>query len=256
MSPSSIFKLGSIKLLAAVALIMLVAFSPRAIAQAGAGGGRMEAKLSALKQSAAENKQKLHQYQWIETQQVTYKGEVKPQQTFQCSYGANGQVVKIPMNSPQEAQQQQQGRFGRNRQQGALKERIVEKKKEEMKDYMEEVKGLLAMYVPPNPQRMQAAIQSKNVSLQKDNGDGTADIIFSDYAKPGDKMTIGFDTNSRKISTINVNTYLDEPKDGVSLGVQMASLPDGTNYTQQSVLNATAKQIQVTTTNSNYVKIR
>jgi hypothetical protein len=34
--------------------------------------------------------------------------------------------------------------------------------------------------------------------------------------------------------------------------VQFASLPDGTNYAQQSVLGATAKQLQVTTTNSNY----
>jgi hypothetical protein len=238
-----------------VALVMLVAFSQRAVAQTGSGGGAMEAKLSALKQSAAENKQKLHQYQWVETQQVTYKGEAKPQKIFQCSYGANDQVVKIPMNSPQQDQQQQQGRMGR-RQQGAMKERIVEKKKAEMKDYMEEVQGLLAMYVPPNPQGMQAAFQGKKVSLQKDTGDGTADIVFNDYAKPGDKMTIGFDTNSKKIGTINVSTYLDEPKDAVSLGVQMASLPDGTNYTQQSVLNASAKQIQVTTTNSNYVKIR
>jgi hypothetical protein len=32
----------------------------------------------------------------------------------------------------------------------------------------------------------------------------------------------------------------------------MASLPDGTNYAQQTILNATAKQLQVTTTNSNY----
>jgi hypothetical protein len=32
----------------------------------------------------------------------------------------------------------------------------------------------------------------------------------------------------------------------------MASLPDGTNYAQQTVLTATAKQLVVTTTNSNY----
>jgi hypothetical protein len=38
--------------------------------------------------------------------------------------------------------------------------------------------------------------------------------------------------------------------------VQMASLPDGTNYAQQTVLNATAKQIQVTTNNSNYSKLQ
>jgi hypothetical protein len=34
----------------------------------------------------------------------------------------------------------------------------------------------------------------------------------------------------------------------------MASLPDGTNYAQQTVLDATAKKLQVTTTNSNYQK--
>jgi hypothetical protein len=40
----------------------------------------------------------------------------------------------------------------------------------------------------------------------------------------------------------------------VTLAVQFASLPDGTNYAQQTVLDAKAKQMQVTTTNSNYAK--
>jgi hypothetical protein len=35
----------------------------------------------------------------------------------------------------------------------------------------------------------------------------------------------------------------------------MASLPDSTNYAQQTILNATAKQLVVTTTNSNYQKL-
>ena len=38
----------------------------------------------------------------------------------------------------------------------------------------------------------------------------------------------------------------------MTLQVRMGSLPDGTNYEQQTVLNATAKQLVVTTTNSNY----
>ena len=37
--------------------------------------------------------------------------------------------------------------------------------------------------------------------------------------------------------------------------VQMASLPDGTSYESQTVLNATAKQLVVTTTNSDYQKL-
>jgi hypothetical protein len=68
-------------------------------------------------------------------------------------------------------------------------------------------------------------------------------------------MTLSFDTATRKVSSLNVNTYMDDPKDVVSLAVKMASLPDGTNYVQQTVLDATAKQLQVTTTNSNYQRI-
>jgi hypothetical protein len=68
-------------------------------------------------------------------------------------------------------------------------------------------------------------------------------------------MTLAFDTNARRITSVNVNTYMGETKDAVTLQVQMSSLPDGTNYAQQTVLNATAKQIQVTTTNSNYQKL-
>ena len=40
----------------------------------------------------------------------------------------------------------------------------------------------------------------------------------------------------------------------MTLAVQFASLPDGTNYPEQTVLDAKAKQLQVTTTNSNYAK--
>ena len=81
-------------------------------------------------------------------------------------------------------------------------------------------------------------------------------LVFHNYAKQGDQMSIGFDAAAKKIATINVNTYMDDPKDAVTLAVQMASLPDGTNYAAQTVLNATAKQIQVTTSNSNYAKIQ
>jgi hypothetical protein len=80
-------------------------------------------------------------------------------------------------------------------------------------------------------------------------------LVFTDYAQPGDRMTLAFDTNAKKIISLNVDTYMGQTKDAVTLQVQMASLPDGTNYAQQTVLNATAKQLVVTTTNSNYQKL-
>lgn len=230
----------------AIAVALLLGLPTFAVAQMGAGSSNeLQQKLMAMKQAAAANKQRLRQYQWIETSQITLKGEQKPERVYQCSYGPNGQVQKIPMGA-QPQQPQQKG----------LRGRIVEKKTEEMKDYMQQVQSLLSLYVPPNAELMQQAFQKKNVSLDKNMGASGVQLVFSNYAKPGDQMTIGFDTATKKITTINVNTYMDNPQDAVTLSVQMASLPDGTNYSQQTVLNATQKQMQVTTTSSNFAKLQ
>jgi hypothetical protein len=224
------------KRLIAGALALSVAFP--AMAQNSA----LQEKLAAVQQAMAENKQKLRQYQWMETTQLTLKGDQKPPSSDMCQYGPDGQVQKTPIGPPPE---QPSG--------GRLKERIIEKKKEEMKEYMQEVKGLLGMYVPPDPQKMQQAYQAGKASLNPVGG--VVNLVFTDYAQPGDQMTLTFDTAAHKITTLNVNTYMGKEKDTVTLQVQMASLPDGTNYVQQSVLNATAKELMVTTTNSNYQKL-
>ena len=202
----------------------------------------VQEKMAAVKQSMAENTQKLHQYQWIETTQLTLKGDQKPPSQDSCQYGPDGTVQKTPIGPPPE---QPSG--------GRLKERIIEKKEAEIKEYMGEVKQLLGMYLPPDPQKMEQAKQAGNVSLNP--VPGAVNLVFTNYAQPGDRMTLTFDTNAKKITSVNVNTYMGETKDVVTLQVQMASLPDGTNYAQQTILDATAKQLQVTTTNSNYQKL-
>ena len=62
--------------------------------------GELQQKLAAVKQSVAQNQQKLHQYQWTETTQLTLKGEPKPPKTLQCQYGPDGKVQKTPVGSP------------------------------------------------------------------------------------------------------------------------------------------------------------
>jgi len=207
---------------------------------AQAGGAELQQKFAALKQSAAANQQKLHKYQWTEVQQISLKGEARPQQQFMCQYGPDGQVQKFPMGP----QQQPSG--------GKLKQRMIEKKKDEMEQYMGQVKSLLSVYVPPNPQKMQQAFQAHKVSLSRDANAGIVNLTFKDYAQPGDQMVVAFDTVAKKIANINVNTYLGEAKDAVTLEVDFSSLPDGTNYVEKSVLNVSAKQMVVTTLNTNY----
>jgi hypothetical protein len=220
----------------------VVAATSCAFAQAGADA--LKEKMAAVKQSVAENQQRLHQYQWTETMQVTFKGDPKPASQSVCRYGPDGQVQKTAITPPPPPPSG--GRF---------KQKMVAKKKEEIGDYMGQVKGLLAMYVPPNPQKMQQAFDSGKASLVPNSGSGAIQIVFRDYAQPGDQMTISYAIANKKVNAVNVKTYLDDPKQVVTLSLQFASLPDGTNYVQRNVLDATAKQIVVTTTNSNYVKL-
>jgi hypothetical protein len=223
-------------------LVVLGAVALSMSATVPAQNPEMLQKLAAVKQAAAENKQRLHQYQWIETTQLTLKGDPKPPSEKLCQYGPDGQVQKNPIGPPP---QQPSG--------GRLKQRVIEKKKEEMQDYMQGVRSVLSMYVPPNPQNMEQAYQAGKVSLNP--AGGLLNLVFRDYAQPGDEMTLTFDPGAKRIISLNINTYMDNPKDVVTLQVQMAMLPDGTSYDQQSILNATAKQLVVTTTNSHYQKL-
>jgi len=202
----------------------------------------LQQKLAAVKQVIALNKQSLQQYQWTETTQLNLNGDAKPPTQNLCQYGPGGQVQKTPIGPPPE---QPSG--------GRLKQRVIEKKKAEMQDYMGDVKGLLSMYVPPDPQKMEQAYQAGKASI---NPQGSlVNLVFRDYAQPGDQMTLTFDTAASKVISLSVNTYMGQEKDAVTLQVQMATLPDGTNYVQQTVLNATAKKLVVTTTSSNYQKM-
>ncbi len=80
-------------------------------------------------------------------------------------------------------------------------------------------------------------------------------MIFTDYAQPGDRMALAFDTGSKKTTSSRVVTHVGQAKDAATLQVQIASLLDRTNYPERTVLNASAKELVVTATNSNYQKL-
>ncbi len=222
--------------------IMIGALAFAAAMPALAQSPELQQKIAAVKQVIAINKQSLQTYQWTETTQMTLDGDPKPPTQNLCQYGPGGQVQKTPIGPPPPPPSG-----------GRLKQRIIEKKKAEIQDYMTEVKGLLSMYVPPDPQKMEQAYGSGNAFLNPQGG--LTNLVFKNYAQPGDQMTLTFDPSAAKVISLSVNTYMGQEKDAVTLQVQMASLPDGTNYVQQTVLNATAKKLVVTTTSTNYQKM-
>jgi len=217
-------------------------------------------RVAALKQAPAENQAALKHYTWTETTEISLKGEVKKRQQKTCRYGPDGKVQKTPVESsePQQAQQPEEPRGGGRRRGGdAAKKAVVAHKVGEIKDYMEKVAALVHEYVPPDKEKIQAAASAGHVSMKPDAATGIAALGVQDYLKAGDALDIGLDLKGSALSTYNVRSYVDDPKDdAVSLAVRFDKLPDGTSYPQQTLLDVTAKKIQVKVTNSGYAKIQ
>jgi hypothetical protein len=211
-----------------------------------------QAKVAEVKQSLEANQKALQQYTWIETTEISMKGEVKKTERKECRYGTDGKVIKTDMGggSPQPPQS---AKGGGRRRGGAVKEKIIANKVEDLREYMGAVASLVKQYVPPDPAKIQAAAQNRRVTSDKSAEDVVA-LAFTDYAVPGDRMSISLNSAAKQLAGVNVNTTLGKDKDPVTLAVRFAALPDGVNYPAETVLVAKAKEIQVKITNNGHHK--
>jgi len=220
---------------AAVAALVILA-GTTAFAQ----NPQLEEKVMALKQAQAANKQKLAQYTWTETETISIKGNVKDTKVYQVQM-VNGQQQKTEVSNQQA---QQGGREGR------LKEHVVEKKKEEYQEYGQQIGALAKQYTTPDPDRLMQAKQAGNITLQP--GGGTVALIIKNYVKPRDSVTLTIDPQSKQLQNVRVASYLNDPKDAVTISAEFAQLPDGTNHVASTLINGVSKQLTVNDVNSNY----
>lgn len=206
-------------------------------------------RAAAIKDAVAQNQAALRKYSWIETTEVSVKGEVKKTEQKQCYYGADGTVQKIPVAGAAPGQPSQKG--GGQRRGGRLKQAVIEKKVEETQDYMETVAALVHQYVPPDPQKIQAAQGAGRLSVQPAGESGV--LTIESYLKAGDLLSIGFDMAAKKMLTYKVDSYVEKPKeDDVRLNVTFGQLMDGTSYPREIVVDVAAKNIRVRVTNSGH----
>jgi hypothetical protein len=213
-----------------------------------AAGGKADA-VAALKQSLQQGLAKAKQYEWVETTVISLKGEEKARKQNRCYYGADGKVQKIPIEQPAAQEKPQAGRGGRRG--GALKEKIVENKKDEMQEYMAKAAALIHSYVPPKPEQIQAAKDAGRVKATPQAG-GAVSVAISEYVQPGDALTIGLDPAAGKLLSLAVNSYLDKKEDTVTLDVKMNTLADGALYAAETKLDAKAKNITVVIQNTGH----
>jgi len=206
-------------------------------------------QVAALKQSLQQGLAKARQYEWIETTVISLKGEEKARTQKRCFYGPDGKVQKVSLDQPAKPAEPSRG-GGRGRG-GRVKEHVVEKKKDEMKDYMERAAALIHQYVPPAPERIQAAKDAGRITVTPQAG-GPVHLVIAQYLQPGDSLALDLESAAGGLRALHVQTWLDKPEDVVTLAVQMNTLADGALYAAQTTLDAKAKNITVVIQNSGH----
>jgi hypothetical protein len=236
--------LRSILPLAAIAV--LIAGLPFA-ATLRAQLGDMQARVAELKESSAKNKQALAQYTWTERVTISLNGQEKKQERFQVRMGPDGKPIKTPIDAPA---QDQSARGGR------LRQRIVEKKKEEYKDYADSMKDLAQQYIPPEKDLIQDAYSKGNLSITPGaGGPGRIEFLIRNYIRNGDSVTIIFDKDQKQLVSISIHSWIDDPTDIMNLSVRFDKLPDGPSHASGATIEGVRKHMTVVTSNDNYRKL-
>ena len=203
----------------------------------------LQDKVTAAKISAAENQQALRSYTWMQQTEVSYKGEAKKSTVDTCQYGPDGTVQKVQLSTTPPPEKKR-----------GLRGRIVENKTEEMTAEVKSAVALIHSYVPPSPDRMQAAHAANNISLTT-AGPGMVALVIKNYVKSGDSMTLTFESQVKKLQQVAVNTYLDDPTKPVTLNVNMQTLSGGPSYPAVEVLSLPSSNLSIQVQNSNYQKL-
>lgn len=208
----------------------------------------LQQRVAEIKQAAARNKQALAQYTWMEQVTISLKGEQKKQEHFQVRLGPDGKPQKTSLDAP--APSDSGGREGR------LKRHIVEKKKEEYKEYADQMKALIQQYLPPEKELLEQAYQKGNITLSSAGAPSSeCQLVISNYLKPGDKMTLVIDREQKDLVSLTIATYMDSPSDAVNVSAQFERIPDGPRHVSSQTINGVSKQLTIAIQNSNYQRM-
>lgn len=134
--------------------------------------------IATLKKSFATSQLVLREYEWVESTVISLKGDEKSRKMERCYYGDDGKVQKEALNeSEPEGKKRRLG--------GRVIEKVKEKKKEELTEYMQEAIALLRKYIPPDHTRIQEAKEDGKVALEAIESGKRIRVNIADFLKKG-----------------------------------------------------------------------
>jgi hypothetical protein len=198
---------------------------------------------SAVRAELARNSAALLQYTWTEHTEVFVSSDLKVTRDLVCRYDGAGKIVKTPAVEGQERQKSK-----------AVSRRPLARSNADMRDYVERSISRIHSYVPPKPEHIDYLLKNGFASLGP-SASGKSEIRFTHYFEEGDSFNFTYDSATKVLLRVNIQSTLGSPKDPVKLEAVFETLPDGPNHLSSATLAAPKRRIVVKMRNELYQRV-
>lgn len=199
-------------------------------------------------QAQKANSAALRQYTWKSRTELKLKGESKNIKLEQVRYDIDGKLQKTAIGGSPQPQPGSQPSGGRLR--GRVKEKVIENKKEEFAELMQNLAGLVLSYVHMTPDQIQAFSQNATIAPEQD---GSLLIKGSNVLQQGDSLSVRVDSQTMMMRRVEIMTSLE--KKPVHFVAEFQSLSNGPTHMARGTLQYPEKGVEVVIDNYEYQRV-
>jgi hypothetical protein len=197
------------------------------------------ANVLGIGQKMKQNAEALKHYSFKRRTTIAVNGNPRGARVDLVRY-VDGKMETIPLETP--TRPNQSGRRGGLR--GAIVEKKMAKKKEEMKENVERLTNLLHSYTASGSDSMRTLLQKATISRTGPGLDADVKIVAAGLRKPSDSLTLLWSPANHRPAQVEIRAELDDKP--VQLTVDYASLPSGPYYPARTTISMPKKDVLIT----------
>jgi hypothetical protein len=186
-------------------------------------------------QTMKQNLEVLRQYSYKRRTEIEVKGKSRGARVELVRY-VDGRLETVPLETPPS-----QAGPGR---QGGLRGRIIQNKKEAMKEDVERLTNLLHRYVSPDTNSMRMVLDKAAVSRTDPQPEASIKVVAAGLVEPSDSFTLTWSAAEHRPEKIEIRTALDGKP--VNAMVDYGCLPNGPFYAARTVVSDAKDDLRIT----------
>lgn len=211
-----------------------------------AQGPTLEQQIAAIRATAAKNRAMLAEYTWQQQETISVKDKVQSQRLFEVQLEPDGRIRRTALDLPE-------GNLSQTKKEGGMQEWVTQKKKSAVMMSAQELKEIADTYAQVNPESLQLAYERGEIAAAPNApGAGVKKLSIHNYVKAGDLVTMALNEKDNEIQTLEVSSYLSDPKEPVHILVEFVNARDGLNHVDAITAAAPKKNLSVAIRNLAY----